>query len=103
MTNAPNTPGGVLGAMLKQVFDTDALIDRHIDNQERHRQLTSSGVAAFIAAEALVFLVELDSEAAVRFAAQVAERLDDGDLTNWAWHHAVEAGYDPQVWAEAPR
>ncbi|MEU0941044.1 hypothetical protein [Embleya sp. NPDC005971] len=103
MTDAPDTPGTLTAAMLKQVFETDALIARHINDRERFPQLISAGVAAFVAAEALVFLTALDPEAAARFAAQVAERLDDGDLTNWAWCHAVDAGWDPQLWAEAPR
>ncbi|MGW1998494.1 hypothetical protein [Embleya sp. NPDC001921] len=102
MTDTPNTPGSLTAAMLKQVFETDALVARHIDDEERF-QFVSARATAFVAAEALVFLTALDPEAAARFAKQVAERLDEGDLTNWAWCHADEAGWDPQVWAEAPR
>lgn len=103
MTDAPNTPAALTSTMLRQVFETDALVARHIDDPERFRQFITARVAAFIAAEALVFLTELAPEAAARFAAQVADRLDDGDLTDWAWHHAVEAGFDPRVWTEVPR
>jgi hypothetical protein len=101
MTDAPSTPLTLAAAMLKQVFETNALTSRHINDRERFPQLISAGVAAFVAAEALLFLNDLDPEAATRFAKQVAERLDDGDLTNWAWHHAVDAGHDPQAWIDA--
>ncbi len=59
-----------------------------------------SGVSDWMAYRFLDALHQVDPRAAQQAVNDTAEQLDSGELGEWAWDMAEEAGFDPKKWDE---
>jgi hypothetical protein len=59
-----------------------------------------AGVHAWAAFRFLQALKRTDPDLAADIVAELGDELDSGEIGEWAWDAAVEAGHDPQKWAE---
>lgn len=61
---------------------------------------TTGGVHAWAAFRFLQALKRTDPDLAADIVAELGAELDSGEIGEWAWDAAVEAGHDPQKWAD---
>lgn len=59
-----------------------------------------SGVSDWMAYRYLDALYQVDPRAAQAVVDDTAEQLDSGELSEWAWDMAEQAGHDPQKWQD---
>lgn len=59
-----------------------------------------AGVADWVAYRYLDALHQVDPRAAQQVVADTAEQLDSGELGEWAWDMAEQAGHNPKAWQE---
>jgi len=80
---------------------TEGLFNAPSDDPGALAAYALSGVHAWSAHRFLTALMKADPDLAADTAADLAEQLDSGEIGEWAWDAAVEAGHDPQQWADA--
>ncbi|WP_372412028.1 hypothetical protein [Streptomyces luteireticuli] len=87
--------------LLRQTLNaTNGLFNAPSDDPGAVAAYALSGVHAWAAYRFLKALVKADPDLAADTAADLAEQLDSGEIGEWAWDAAVEAGHDPQQWAD---
>lgn len=89
---------GLLEEVLRSssdLSDTDYDTDR--DLWHAHIRI---GVSSWLAYRYLDALYQVDPRAARKVVADAAEELDSGELGEFAWDAAEQAGHDPQKWDE---
>jgi hypothetical protein len=99
---APKDVHTELAALLEEVLrsgsdlsETDYSTDR--DLWDAHIRI---GVANWLAYRYLDALYHVDPRVARKVVADTAEQLDSGEIGEWAWDAAEEAGHDPRKWDE---
>jgi hypothetical protein len=92
---AANLLRGVLDSTSK-AFDTN-YFDGDRDAWYAHLR---AGVADWAAYRYLDALHQVDPRAAQAVVADTAEQLDSGELGEWAWDMAEQAGHNPQKWQD---
>jgi hypothetical protein len=96
---APTDVRGVGTELLKQTIHSQ--VDMHGksgSNPEEFLAHVSASVHAWMAYRFLEALHTADPRLAASIAAEVAGQLDSGEIGEFAWDAAVEAGHDPQKW-----
>jgi hypothetical protein len=99
---APKDVHAELAALLEEVLrsgsdlrETDYSTDQDLWNA--HIRI---GVANWVAYRYLDALHHVDPRVARQVVADTAEQLDSGEIGEWAWDAAEEAGHDPKKWDE---
>ncbi|GAA0897961.1 MULTISPECIES: hypothetical protein [Streptomyces violaceusniger group] len=87
--------------LLRQTLNaTNGLFSAPSDDPGAVAAYALSGVHAWAAYRFLKALIKSDPDLAADTVADLAEQLDSGEIGEWAWDAAVEAGHDPQKWAD---
>jgi len=99
--NAANTVPEMSEELLRQTLTaTEGLFNAPSNDPGALAAYALSGVHAWSAYRFLKALMKADPDLAADTAADLAEQLDSGEIGEWAWEAAVEAGHDPQQWAD---
>lgn len=95
--NVEETTAELLRCVLKNT--SDALDSNFLeDDRDAWFAHLRSGVANWMAYRYLDALHNVDPRAAQQVVADTAEQLDSGEIGEWAWDAAEEAGHSPQKW-----
>jgi len=96
---APTDVREVGTELLKQTIHSQAdMYGKSGSNPEEFYAHLSASVNAWMAYRFLDALHTADPRLAASTAAEVAGQLDSGEIGEFAWDAAVEAGHDPQKW-----
>jgi hypothetical protein len=74
--------------------------DTPIEDRDRYHAHILGAVNGWTAYRFLAALYKADPRLAQHTVNELAGELDSGEIGEWAWDTAVEAGHDPQVWAD---
>jgi hypothetical protein len=93
--NVEETGKGLLQAVLHSEWDMRGKSQEAPDEFFAHVAAAINGWMAFRYLDALH---NVDPRAAQQVVADAAEQLDSGEIAEWAWDVAEEAGHNPQKW-----
>ncbi|TLS45734.1 hypothetical protein FE633_13280 [Streptomyces montanus] len=86
--------------LLRQTLNATSGPFRAPSDPEAREAFRLSGTHAWVAYRYLKALRLTDPDLAAEITAELSEELDSGEIGEWVWDAAIEAGHDPQKWAD---